>query len=161
MKKRVLCILCILSLFVSCAHFDNNAGETDRILLSAESLFKAIKEKDYPKTWTLLSLKSRDIIVNDVYKAVSKTGVSCKKKDINEDFAAGGLLSMAYWNSYLERFDPDSVLEESAWDMGKIKKDRAEIIVLHKKAQAPAILQMFREDGVWKMGLEETFRSSR
>jgi hypothetical protein len=161
MKERILCILGILFLFVSCTHFDNGAGETDKILLSAESLFKAIKERDYPKTWTFLSLKSRDIIVNDVYKTVSKTGASYKKRDINEDFTTGGLLSRSYWNGYLEKFDPDSVLEESKWDMGKIGKDRAEIIVLHKKAQAPAILQMFREDGVWKMGLEETFRSSR
>ena len=41
--------------------------------------------------------------------------------------------------------------------MGQVKNDRAEVIIRYKRSERPAIIQMFREDGVWKVGLEETF----
>jgi hypothetical protein len=41
--------------------------------------------------------------------------------------------------------------------MGKINKDTAEIYVQNKKSELPAILKMFKEDDVWKLGLEESF----
>jgi hypothetical protein len=34
-------------------------------------------------------------------------------------------LVKAYWNSYLNAFDPDSVLEQSKWDIAAMKKDKA------------------------------------
>ena len=120
-----------------------------------------MKEKNYPKIWTFLSVRSKNIIVDDVAKAEEKAGKKYTKEDIGKDFAVGSLLSRLYWNSYLENFNPDFVLQESRWEMGKIEKNRAEIIVLHKKSQAPAKLQMFKEEGRWMVGLEETFRSSR
>lgn len=139
---------------------DNNA-EIDKILSSAESLFKAMKAKNYQKVWAALTEKSKSIIVDDVRTAEEKIGRKHTKENINKDFTEGGLLSRLYWNNYLENFSPDIVLQESTWEMGKIEKNQAEIIALHKKSTAPAILKMFKEGGVWKMGLEETFRSSR
>jgi hypothetical protein len=161
MNKTVLGVLVLLFLFVPLLYAGNNDNEIDKILFSAESLYKAMKEKNYPKIWTFLSAKSKNIIIDDIRKAEEKMGRKYTKEDIGKDFAAGSLLSRSYWNSYLEKFNPNSVLEESKWAMGKIEKNWAEVVILHKKSEAPAILQMFKEEGTWKMGLEETFRSSR
>jgi len=68
-------------------------------------------------------------------------------------------LAKAYWNSYLNAFDPDSVLEQSKWGMGAIKKDKAEINILYKKSAKPAVLLIYMEGNVWEVGLEETFGS--
>jgi hypothetical protein len=161
MKKTVFFLFILLFLFVSFLCAGNNDSEIDQILSSAESLFKAMKEKNYPKIWTFLSVKSKNIIIDDVYKAVNKKGTNYKKEDIYKDFAAGGLLAASYWRNYLENFNPDIVLEESTWDMGKIEKDKAEIIIRYKKSEGPAMLKMFKEEGKWMVGLEETFKSSR
>jgi len=161
MKKTVFFVFILLFLFIPFLYAENNDSEIDKVLFSAESLFKAMKEKNYPKIWTFLSVKSKDITVDDVYKAVNKTSANYMKEDINKDFAAGGLLAGYYWNGYLKNFNPNFVLEESTWQMGKIEKDRAEIVIRYKKAEGPATLKMFKEEGKWTVGLEETFRSSR
>jgi hypothetical protein len=48
-------------------------------------------------------------------------------------------------------------LEKSRWEMGAVKEDRAEVLITHHRAERPAVLQMFREEGAWKAGLVETF----
>ncbi|MBA4390247.1 MAG: hypothetical protein C0399_04840 [Syntrophus sp. (in: bacteria)] len=162
MKTRS--ILFVFLLLFQCVPFlyaGNNSNETDTILFTAESFFKTMKEGNYPKTWSILSEKSKSIIIDDVYKATGKAGASYTKEAIDKDFAIGGVLSVSYWTKYIENFDPDLVLEQSKWEMGKIERNRTEIIIHHKKAGKPAILKMFREGGVWKVGLEETFRTSR
>lgn len=68
-------------------------------------------------------------------------------------------MAKAYWNSYLNAFDPDRVLEQSKWDIGAIKKDKAEINILYKKSAKPAVLLIYMEGNVWEVGLEETFGS--
>jgi hypothetical protein len=161
MKKTVSFLFILLFLFVSFLYAGNNDNEIDQILSSAESLFKAMKEKNYPKIWTFLSVKSKNTIVDDVGKAEEKMGRKYTREDIAKDFATGSPLSRLYWNSYLEMFNPDSVLEESKWEMGKIEKERAEIIIRYKRSEGPAMLKMFKEEGKWRVGLEETFRSSR
>ncbi|MBP2684153.1 MAG: putative cytosolic protein, partial [Deltaproteobacteria bacterium] len=55
--------------------------------------------------------------------------------------------------------DPDIALEHSRWEIGSVGKDRAEILLTHHGADHPARLQLFREDGGWKVGLVETFWS--
>jgi hypothetical protein len=45
--------------------------------------------------------------------------------------------------------------------MGKVSKDRAQINVTYRKAEKPAIIQMYKEDGRWRVGLTETFTSSK
>ena len=119
-----------------------------------------MKEKNYPNIWTFLTVKSKNIIVDDVLKAEEKAGRKYTKEDIGKDFAAGNQLSRLYWNSYLDNFNPDSVLEESTWEMPKIEKNRAEIEIRKRKSAGPAMLQMFKEEGKWVVGLRETFRSS-
>ena len=68
-------------------------------------------------------------------------------------------MAKAYWNSYLNTFDPDRVLEQSKWDIGAIKKDKAELNILYKKSEKPAVLLIYMEGNVWEVGLEETFGS--
>jgi hypothetical protein len=134
--------------------FDSNI---EAALSSAESFFKTLKSKNYPKIWLLLSQKSKDVIIDDIYKAEAGAGTVHSRENINNDLNSGGTLSKAYWKSFLENFNPDTVLEYSKWDTGKFEKDKGEIVIKYKKAEKPAILMMSKENGSWKVGLVETF----
>ena len=46
MKKTVFFVLFLLFLFVPFLYAGNNDSEIDKVLFSAESLFKAMKEKE-------------------------------------------------------------------------------------------------------------------
>jgi hypothetical protein len=126
-------------------------------LFSAESMFKMMKNRNYPKIWSLITRKSQDVIIDDVYKAEADVGMKHPKEKIYYDFNNGGILSNAYWNSFLDNFDPDLALEQSRWDIGKFVNEKGEIIIKYRKAESPAILRMFKENGTWKVGLVETF----
>jgi len=138
----------------------------DRILSSAETLFKTMERRDYQQIWRYLSAKSKDTIVKNTYKRMAKheggeRGVQHSEDQIKQDFTQGGVIAKAYWDGYLGAFDPRLVLDQSKWEMGKADKERAQIIVQHKKAERPAIIQMVLEDGEWKVGLIETFATSK
>jgi hypothetical protein len=153
----VISILFFKSYSSSETLFDDNIESS---LSSAELLFKMMKSRDYPKIWSLLSNKSKDVIVDDVYKAEAKEGTVHSKENINNDFNSGGALSKAYWESLLENMKPitpDTVLEQSKWDIGKFEENKGEIIIKYKKAEKPAVLIMFKEGGKWKVGFVETF----
>jgi len=158
MKKPLSLLFILLFLFVPHLHAGNNDIEIDKILSSAESLFKAMKQRNYPKIWTNLTDKSRDLIINNVYIEGKKWGNNYQNEVINKDFAEGGALSASFWKQYLEKFDPDWVLEESKWEMGKMQKDQAEVIIRYKRSVGPTILQMFKEKGKWVVGLLETWK---
>jgi len=153
-----------LTQFSCCEDFNR---EQDDILSSAESLFKVMKEKNYPKIWLLLSNTSKSSIIEDTYKNImkyekeKKRETNFSKDQIEQDFLVGGLIAKAYWESYLDAFNPDMVLEQSKWEMGEIRKNRAYIHVKYKKAERPAVIQLFKEDGSWKVGLMETFKAVR
>lgn len=162
--KRILLIFAILILILSDGFFNlyANEKEIDAILASAEGLFKMMKAKNYASIWSSLTEKSKGIIVDDTYKAIMKQSSTkgtqpYTKEVIREDFQRGGIISKTYWDSYFENFDPDLVLNHSSWKMGKIEEGRAEIIIQYKKSERPANLRMFKEGGIWKVGLEETF----
>ncbi len=76
---------------------------------------------------------------------------------IAEDFNEGGEIASAYWDGYLSIFYPDIALSESQWSINKSNKDVAEINILYKKSQKPAVVKLYRENNIWKVGLEETF----
>ena len=134
------------------------AAETDRILDAGEACFKAMKQKDYAAIWESLSAKSQAAIVGDVAKRAAHT---YSKEQIGTDFSIGGLVAKSYWDEYLFYFDPDTVLEQSKWEMGPIGKQQAEIILQYKKAEQPARLKLFKEGNQWKVGLIETFGTER
>lgn len=161
-KNMMAGCLAIYLFFIFPGYVDQaHAKEALPVLEAAESLFKAMKAAEYPKIWNLLTLKSRENILDDVYKAMSKEGASISRDDLHADFASGGSYATAYWGAYLNVFDPDAVLEHSKWDIGIIKKDRAEIVIHHRKSERPARLLLYREQNLWKVGLEETFRPRR
>jgi hypothetical protein len=155
----------ILSVFVtiSSGYAQKNDVELDAILNSAESFFKFIKQKDYPKTWNTLTRKSQETIVDDVFKEIIKKQSSQKdikdysREGIFADFVSGGPLSKSYWDNFLLYVDPNIILENSKWDIGTIKGNKANISVKYKKSDNPAILQLYKENSVWKFGLVETF----
>ncbi len=161
MKQHKFLIIVCAFLFWSCPGWSIAAADGDSILAAAESTFKAMKDGNYAGIWSLLSEKSRSLIADDVLSAVNKKGARYDKNAVMSDFAGGGPLAASYWRGYMESFDPVLVLEESTWEMGKIEKGKAEILIRYKKAEKPAVLKMFQENGRWKTGLEETFRSSR
>lgn len=163
MKKTAITIFIVMftTAFSLNGYCQKPGGEQDRILVAAESIFKAMKKRDYPKIWSLLTNVSRNYIVDDILKEESRRGGQYSKEAIHDDLAKGGGLAKAYWNSYLEVFNPDIILEQSKWEMGEVEKERAEIIMKYKKSDRPARLQMSKENGIWKVGLEETFRPTR
>jgi len=133
----------------------------DAVISTAESAFKAMKQRNYPALWEMLSRKSQKTIVDNVAKAAKKAGAGVGKAEVSRDFAEGGAFARAYWDSYLTAFDPDAVLEHSRWELGPIGKKEAKIIIQHQKADQPAHLKLFRENGLWRVGLEETFAGRR
>jgi hypothetical protein len=159
MKNRLRVILAVFLILQISPHIyaEELNKEADGILTSAESLFKAMQKKDYARIWGFLSQKSRDTIVQDTYKALIPDAGSYSEENIGKDFSGGGSLSTAYWNAFLSKFDPAMILDQSRWEMESVKDDNAEIKITYNKAENPAILKMFKEDGVWKVGLTETF----
>lgn len=140
--------------------------EIDAILSTTESFFKTLKARDYKDIWILLTAKSKARIIEDTYKAILKYNkeigkrIDISNKEIERDFETGGPIAREYWDSFLDNFNPDMVLEESKWEMGKIDRSKAEVIIQYKRSEGPAILQVFKEDGRWRFGLMETFATS-
>lgn len=161
MKKILFaCVICgVIFSTLSAATVEIPYSELDKVFSSAEIMFKAMKERNCPAIWASLTKESKKSIVDNVYKATVKSGNEYSKEQINIDFEIGGLIAKTYWKSYLAEFDPDMILEQSKWEIGFIKSEKAEIKIQHKKAEKPAILKMYKEDGIWKTGLEETFKA--
>ena len=151
-----LCLLLPAALPVSA---QTDGRETDAVLAAAETFFAKLKSKEYKTVWEFLTEKSQETIVRDTYKSFSKTVVKHSREEIAADFRRGEGVAGEYWQGYLSVFDPDLALNQSAWSIGMLRKERAEIRLLYKKAKEPAVLRMFREKGRWKVGLVETFWS--
>jgi hypothetical protein len=137
------------------------ARDIDSVLSAAEAVFQNMSQAAYPALWAGLSSKSRQSIIKNVRKALGKGGLDYADERIGADFAAGGELARDYWTNYVLQFEPRLILEESKWTMGELKKDTAEIIIRYKKSDRNAVLKMFREEGAWKVGLEETFSTRK
>jgi hypothetical protein len=138
-----------------------------------------MKARDYPAIFAVLSSKSRETIVAETTSALAAAArqappgkptagetPSALARDpapgldaVRGDFIAGGPIARDYWDAFLSRFDPDTALEHSRWEIGSVGKDRAEILLTHQGAERPAVLKMFLEAGGWKTGLVETFWS--
>ena len=135
--------------------------ESAPILEAAEAVFENMEKGDVLALWKGLSAASQRAIVKNVYREVKKTDSGVSEDAVRTDFESGGLLSRKYWAGYLSSFNPKSVLEESAWNMGPVKNGKAIVVLRHRKASHDAQLKMFFEKGAWKVGLEETFSTRR
>ncbi|MDA8125419.1 MAG: hypothetical protein M0009_09550 [Deltaproteobacteria bacterium] len=116
-----------------------------------------MKAKRYPDIWPALTESTKKSIVASVDRELRKMGTAYDRAAIEADFRQGGAMAKTYWDGYLSVFQPEGVLEESKWTIGVVKKDRAEIRILHRKSEKPALLQLYKEENRWKVGLEETF----
>ena len=161
--KYIFPLLAIFILIAIPVYAQYSEAQINAILFPAESFFKSLKEKNYSKTWISLSQKSQNTIIDDISKEILKNQssqtptVGYSKEQINADLETGGSISKLYWNSYVQYFNPDMALEQSAWNIGFIKNDNAEITIQYKKSDSPAKLKMFKENNAWKVGLVETF----
>ena len=166
MKKLLAFSLLIL---LSCAPANNRynnypeqtSATINSILHSAEVFFISINEVDFITVWELLSEKSRNRIVDEIYEASRDKGAEIEKEDIRKNFRQNGLIARNFWNAARTRFDPDTVLEESQWEMGFIQNSKAEIIITYKESSRPSKLKMYKEGGSWRVGLVETFWARR
>lgn len=158
--KLVIIIFLVLSVFFADISFSvpqNDQAHEDSILSAAENLFIYLKKKEYVSVWNCLSVKSKQVIIDDVYTESKKAGVEYKKNELLNDFNLGGMLAKAYWDSFITAFDSNIALEQCKWEMGKIEKKEAEVILKYKKADKPAILKMYKENNAWRVGLKESF----
>lgn len=131
--------------------------EEDEVLTSAEGFFVALKEKRFSDVWDSLTLKSRETIIDEVFNEINKNGPRMGKELVREDFCSNGELSKTYWNSFLRNFDPDIVLEKSVWSIGKVKGDKATILLKLSGSDYSSELKLFKEEGRWHFGLSESF----
>jgi hypothetical protein len=138
-----------------------DARDVDGVLTAAESVFQSMSRAAYPALWAGLTVQTRKSIIQSVHKSLAKAGLDYTEEDIGADFASGSALARDYWTNYVLQFEPRLVLEESKWTMGTIKKDSAEIIIRYKKSDRDAVLKLFREEGQWKVGLDETFSTRK
>lgn len=158
-KNRGRAVLAVILLLITaCPAPAQQPAEVDVILQRAEALFKAMKQRNYPAIWTYISAGSRATILDSTVKGITKV---YSKEQVETDFTIGGLIAKSYWDEYLRYFDPDTVLEQSTWQMGPVTKQRAEIVLQYRKAEFPARLKMFNEGGLWKVGLIESFGTER
>ena len=133
----------------------------DRVLSTAETFFLSLKERHYPSAWRLMTEKSKDTIINDVYKTYKDMGGDTTREMIRDNFNKGGMIFVNYWNSFLRTFNPDMILDHSRWQIGYIMKDKAELTITYEKSERPVRLKMQQEKGDWKVGLVETFWSRK
>ncbi len=160
-----LCFIAIalvgLLVFTAGVSAAGDPKEVDAILSAAESVFQSMERRDLPVLWKGLSSATRQSIIRNVYKAVGKAGITCSAEEIRAEFEKGGAIAQEYWGGYLSRFEPRSVLEQSRWSLGPVQKGRAAIILRYKKSDNDARIQMFLEEGAWKVGLDETFSTRK
>jgi hypothetical protein len=129
------------------------------MLDAAEGVYRNMQQGNYSSLWQGLSARTRINIVRSVYDVERKNKTRITENDIRVDFECAGLISREYWVGYLSRFDPKSVLHESRWSMGEVRKDSAVILLRYQKSENDAHLKMFYEAGEWKVGLYESFSS--
>ena len=119
-----------------------------------------MKARDGAAIWKSVTARSRSAIVDDTVRAIADAGDrTVTPEAVRKDFEESGPIAREYWKGYRELFDPDLALEGSRWEEVRLGKERAEIRIVHERAKSPAFLQLFREEGGWKVGLAETFEA--
>lgn len=157
MKKIVLILIFIFVAVTQTGFSQEISPEAEKVIVSAEMLFKSMKGSNYPQIWECLSEYTREHMVSGIKKDALQKGIEYSPDQIRFDFTVGGLISRTYWQKYLSIFNPDMALEESKWTFRRADKKKAEIELLHKNSKHPAVLKLFKEDGEWRVGLQETF----
>jgi len=155
--SAIFVLLLCISIVIPCTLKAQDNDSINSVLDSAEKFFISLKAREYKHAWNLLSKKSQETIIKDIYKTSNEIGANTKIENIQLDFDNSGLISKNYWDAFLDTFDPNLILENSRWEIGFIKENKAEIIIKQKKSEEPARLKLFKENNKWKVGLVETF----
>lgn len=167
MKKIVLFfIIASMNFLVIVNPCDLSAEEdtnytVDIMLARAEDFFTSLKKGKYDAAWHLLSEKSHETIIDDVYKTYQKMGGAIQRGAIEHDFESGGIIFRNYWNAFVQNFDILMVLDDSRWQAGVMEQNKVDIIITYKNSKNPLKLHMVKENDLWKVGLVETFWNSR
>ncbi len=140
---------------------DGNYKSIAPVLNSAEKFFVSLKNNEFETAWSLLSEKSHEMIIDDVYEAAKKINRNIKIEEIIQDFNGRGVMFNSYWKAFHGTFDTEMLLEQSRWEECVVTGEKAEIIITYNKSQDPARLKMFKEKDTWKVGLVETFWTRR
>jgi len=144
------------------SHFtEKSLTALNAILYSAEDFFISIKKSEFETSWDLLSEKSKNRIIKEIYDVSRDNGAEIEKDVIRKSFRQNGLIASNFWNAARSKFNPDMVLEESHWEIGFIRNSKAEITITYRKSSHPSRLKMYKEQGYWRVGLVETFWSRR
>lgn len=125
------------------------------VVETAERFFNALHEGRYGEAWDLLTPKSQEIIVERVYKALQKAGISLSQEEVRRDFEARGDLFHAYWREFTKAFKPELVLEQCRWEIKGIKRKKEANLLLNCKVARP--LKLFHLEGGWRVAFEESF----
>jgi len=160
-KYQLGIILCVLScsLFLPDITFADKTE--DEILSVAEGFFVALKEKRFADAWNLLTIKSKNTIVDEVYRGINKTNTKIGRDVVGEEFEKRGELFKIYWDAFSKKFDADTVLSQSVWNIGEIKQDISVLILRYKRSEYDSDLKIYKEDGQWRFGLVESYWSRK
>lgn len=131
------------------------------VFLAARTFFEEIEKGSNAALWKSITAESRKKIVDTIYKEQKKTGESSTRDQIRDNFESCGSICTAFWRAYSASFDREVTLQLSRWELGFLKKNKAEILITHPRADRPAKLKLFREDGKWKVGMMESFWGRR
>ena len=160
-RMTVLVVFGILLIsMISPSHlFAQSLGDEHVIELFsvAQKFFRDLQERNYTGLWNAISKGSQKTIVRAIHKEKQNTGRDATIDSIKKDFEQCRAMCRSFWHAYFAAFDPELALKQSRWDVGFVKKRKAEILITHRDADRPAKLKMFREKGEWKVGLMETF----
>jgi len=155
--KTILLVLALLAMPARVSAQSLTDPGVVELFSVAKEFFAAIEKRDYAGVWEGITAKSREGIVDAIYKEQKEIAESATREKIREDLDTCGVMCKSFWNAYFATFDPEGTLKDSRWDFGFIKKKKAEIWITAPRADRPAKLKLFREEGKWKVGLMETF----
>ena len=161
MTTKMVGAIVFLFLIIPANSFSQSLEDPEVIdlFMTARAFFRTIESQDYSGVWASITAKSRKKIIDAIYKEQKKTGEYSTREHIKRDFDICGVVCRSFWRAYSRTFDPESTLKQSRWDLGYMKKKKAEILITHQMADRPAKLKLFREEGMWKVGLMESFWS--
>ncbi len=158
MHKRLslisVIILSYFLIFFNYAQAEDHVKSIPLILDSAENFFIFLNERNYKAAWELLTKKSHQTIIDDIYRISAEKGVDIKKENISKYIHNNGILFNGYWDAFMANFDPVAVLNDRVWEFEKIETSHA-VILLKKRSITK--LHMYKEGNQWKVGLVETF----
>ncbi|MBI4683488.1 MAG: hypothetical protein HY757_10380 [Nitrospirae bacterium] len=151
-------ILSHFLIFTGYVYAEDHSKSVPLILQSAENFFIFLDERNFRAAWELMTEKSHQTIINDIYEISADRGADISKDDISKNITSNGIIFNNYWQAFMTNFDPDVILKDRVWEFEKIESDYA--VILLKKRNVTK-LKIYKENNQWKVGLVESFWTRR